>query len=41
LAVPDTKIALLRSEYFFREQLALPFALNIGAGAVSSIRQQN
>ena len=26
---------------FFREQLALPSALNIGAGVVSPIRQQN
>jgi hypothetical protein len=26
---------------FFREQLALPSALNIGAGVVSPIRQEN
>jgi hypothetical protein len=41
LPIPNTKIALLRSECFFRELLAFPSALNIDAGAVSSIGQQN
>ncbi len=35
------KLACCVQNIFFREQLALPSALNIGAGAVSSIRQQN